>query len=37
MSATQKRVWPELVGKDVNAVVKILKEESGLSNYQFIK
>lgn len=37
MSATQKRVWPELVGKDVNSAVKTLKEESGLSKYQFIK
>ncbi len=29
MSANQKRVWPELVGKDANSALKILKEESG--------
>jgi len=29
MSANQKRVWPELVGKDVNSALKTLKEESG--------
>jgi len=29
MSANEKRVWPELVGKDANSVLKILKEESG--------
>jgi hypothetical protein len=29
MSAAQKRVWPELVGKDANSAIKTLKEESG--------
>ncbi|CAF0830145.1 unnamed protein product [Rotaria sp. Silwood1] len=28
MSASQKRVWPELVGKDINSALKTLKEES---------
>ena len=29
MSANQKRVWPELVGKDADTALKTLKEESG--------
>ena len=34
MSANQKRVWPELVGKDAQSAIKILKEESGFDNIQ---
>lgn len=30
MSANQKRVWPELVGKDADSVIKTIKQESGL-------
>jgi len=29
MSANQKRVWPELVGKDANSAKEIIKTESG--------
>jgi hypothetical protein len=37
MSANQKRVWPELVGKDVNSALKTLKEESGFDNIQTLR
>jgi hypothetical protein len=36
MSANQKRVWPELVGKDANSAMKTLKEESSSLKYQSI-
>lgn len=37
MSATQKRVWPELVGKDADAAMKTLREESGFDNIQTVR
>jgi hypothetical protein len=37
MSANQKRVWPELVGKDVNSALKILKDESGFDDIQTLR
>jgi hypothetical protein len=37
MSANQKRVWPELVGKDVNSALKILKDESGFDDVQTLR
>lgn len=37
MSANEKRVWPELVGKDADAAIKILKEESGLDNIPIVR
>ena len=37
MSANEKRVWPELVGKDADAAIKILKEESSLDNIPIVR
>jgi hypothetical protein len=37
MSANQKRVWPELVGKDAQSAIKTLKEESGFDDIQTIR
>lgn len=37
MSATQKRVWSELVGKDADSAMKTLREESGFDNIQTIR
>ena len=37
MSATQKRVWPELVGKDADSAMKTLREESGFDNIQIVR
>ena len=37
MSATQKRVWPELVGKDADSAMKTLREESGFDNIQIVQ
>ncbi|CAF2376678.1 unnamed protein product [Rotaria sp. Silwood2] len=37
MSASQKRVWPELVGKDVNSAIKTLKEESDVDHIETLR
>ncbi|CAF1264957.1 unnamed protein product [Adineta steineri] len=37
MSASAKRVWPELVGKDVDTVTKIIKEESDVEHIQTLR
>ncbi|CAF1065718.1 unnamed protein product [Adineta steineri] len=37
MSASVKRVWPELVGKDVDNATKIIKEESDIELIQTLR
>ncbi|CAF1250284.1 unnamed protein product [Adineta steineri] len=37
MSASVKRVWPELVGKDVDSATKIIKEESDIELIQTLR
>ncbi|CAF1399636.1 unnamed protein product [Rotaria sordida] len=37
MSAIEKRVWPELVGKDVNSATKTLKEESNIDHIETLR
>ena len=37
MSAAQKRVWPELVGKNAESAMKTLREESGFDNIQSVR
>ncbi|UJR10616.1 hypothetical protein I4U23_014813 [Adineta vaga] len=37
MSAAQKRVWPELVGKDADSAIKVIKKESDITDIQTVR